>query len=212
MKSPCWFVCLCLYGWLFLRYPLCSSRSLYSGIAVGAWRVGAVGGGLGDSNVVLFYFPCFPPPSPPRPCLEPFLPLLRRCVSCLVVSGLVVSCLVVSRRVVSCLVLSCRVVSCLVVSCRVVFIFSASNGVPYPVYIPRGPASQGHRRMMRFVENMQSSVWGFDADKVRYRRYCMLAAFALYPACPVCPACPVYLPHVSIWYRYGCCCFFFFTF
>lgn len=42
-----------------------------------------------------------------------------------------------------------------------------STGVPYPVHVPPGPQSEGHRRMTRFVENMRTSVWGYDPSKVR---------------------------------------------
>ncbi|CAM9404808.1 unnamed protein product [Ectocarpus fasciculatus] len=44
--------------------------------------------------------------------------------------------------------------------------FFASNGVPYPVFVPPGPSSQGHRRMARFVDTMQNAVWGFDPEQV----------------------------------------------
>eukprot|EP00752_Nemacystus_decipiens_P012726 g11275.t1 len=42
----------------------------------------------------------------------------------------------------------------------------ASNGVPYPVYVPPGPSSQGHRRMARFLGIMKNAVWGFDPEQV----------------------------------------------
>eukprot|EP00903_Cladosiphon_okamuranus_P007913 g7641.t1 len=42
----------------------------------------------------------------------------------------------------------------------------ASNGMPYPVYVPPGPSSQGHRRMARFLGTMKNAVWGFDAQQV----------------------------------------------
>ncbi|CAM9946698.1 unnamed protein product, partial [Ectocarpus sp. 8 AP-2014] len=44
--------------------------------------------------------------------------------------------------------------------------FFASNGVPYPVFVPPGPSSQGHRRMARFVDTMKNAVWGFDPEQV----------------------------------------------
>ncbi|CAM9753275.1 unnamed protein product [Scytosiphon promiscuus] len=42
----------------------------------------------------------------------------------------------------------------------------ASNGVPYPVFVPPGPSSQGHRRMARFLDTMKNAVWGFDPEQV----------------------------------------------
>ena len=42
----------------------------------------------------------------------------------------------------------------------------AMDSLRYPVRVPPGPPSHGHRRMARFIDNMRTSVWGYDPSKV----------------------------------------------
>lgn len=52
--------------------------------------------------------------------------------------------------------------SCLVFSNDV----EATDGMAYPVRVPPGLPSHGHRRLARFIDSMRTSVWGYDPSKV----------------------------------------------